>query len=118
MLICASSAAGVSSSGLSAAAWASSRVAGYHRRSGCAQTEASATADSVREGCIVGVKYDGDPDVETYLIGSIEERRDNLVVMSPGSPMGRALLGARKGETVKYEAPGGLISVTVMSIDV
>ncbi len=80
--------------------------------------EAGATADSVREGCIVGVKYDGDPDVETYLIGSIEERRDNLVVMSPGSPMGRALLGAKKGETVKYEAPGGLISVTVMSIDV
>lgn len=80
--------------------------------------EASATADSVREGCVVGVQYDGDPEVETYLIGSIEERRDNLVVMSPGSPMGRALIGAKKGQTVKYQAPGGLISVTVMSIDV
>ncbi len=80
--------------------------------------ESGASADAVREGCIVGVRYDGDPDVETYLIGSIEERRDNLVVMSPGSPMGQALLGAKEGQTVKYEAPGGLISVTVVSIDV
>ena len=80
--------------------------------------EAGAVADAVREGCVVSVQYEGDQDIETYLIGSIEERRDNLVVMSPGSPMGQALLGAKKGQSVKYQAPGGLISVTVMSIDV
>ena len=80
--------------------------------------EAGTSSDTVREGCIVGVRYDGDPEIETYLIGSIEERRDNLVVMSPGSPMGRALLGAKQGQSVAYQAPGGLISVTVVSIDV
>ena len=37
--------------------------------------------------------------------------------MSPGSPMGKALLGAKLGETVKYEAPGGLLAVSVVALD-
>jgi transcription elongation factor GreA len=78
---------------------------------------ADAPSDTVREGCVVSIRYEGDAEVETYLIGSIEERRDNLVVMSPGSPMGKALLGAKQGQTVQYEAPGGLLSVTVVAIE-
>ena len=72
--------------------------------------------DEVREGCVVSIRYDGDDDVEQYLIGSIEERREGVTVMSPGSPMGKALLGAKPGETVQYEAPGGMLSVTVVEL--
>ncbi|MEZ5225420.1 MAG: GreA/GreB family elongation factor [Acidimicrobiales bacterium] len=37
--------------------------------------------------------------------------------MSPGSPLGQALLGAGKGDSVSYEAPGGMLSVTVVEIE-
>ena len=58
-------------------------------------------------GCVVSVRYEGDDDdeIERYLVGSIEERRDGLDVMSPGSPLGAALIGAKVGDDVSYEAP-------------
>ena len=37
----------------------------------------------------------------------IEERTEDLDVISPGSPLGEALLGAVDGDTVVYEAPTG-----------
>ncbi len=73
--------------------------------------------DSVQPGCVVSIRYDGDDDVEKYLIGSIEERRAGVTVMSPGSPLGQALLGSEKGATVTYRAPGGELAVTVVDIE-
>ncbi len=72
---------------------------------------------AVSAGCVVTIRYDGDDDVEKYLIGSIEERREGVTVMSPGSPLGQALLGAAKGDTVSYKAPGGMLQVTVVDIE-
>ena len=74
-------------------------------------------SDVVMAGSIVGITYEGDDEVEKYLVGSIEERVDDLEVVSPGSPLGAALLGAKVGDVVGYEAPGGVLSVTVASID-
>ena len=71
----------------------------------------------VSEGLVVGISYEGDDDVETYLLGSIEERREGIDVMSPGSPLGEALMGAKVGDTVSYEAPGGVLKVQVRSIE-
>ncbi len=73
---------------------------------------------TVQAGCIVSIRYEGDDDVEQYLIGSIEERRDGLTVMSPGSPLGQALVGAAKGDTVSFESPGGPLNVTVVDVEV
>lgn len=75
-------------------------------------------ADSVQPGCVVSIRYEGDDDVERYLVGSIEERRDGLAVVSPGSPLGAALIGAKVGDSVSYEAPGGALSVAVVAIEV
>ena len=72
----------------------------------------------VRSGCVVSITYAGDDTVERYLLGSIEERREGVDVMSPGSPLGQALLGAPKGQTVEYEAPGGTLEVTVVDIEI
>jgi transcription elongation factor GreA len=72
--------------------------------------------DTVDAGCLVGICYEGDDEVETYLIGSIEERREGIAVISPGSPLGESLLGARVGDSVSYEAPGGRLTVRVVSI--
>ena len=41
-----------------------------------------------------------------------------MIVVSPGSPMGSALLGAAVGDTVEYEAPtGAMLKVKVVEIE-
>ncbi len=67
----------------------------------------SGDIDRIRAGTVVGIRYEGDDDVERYLLGSIEERVEDLEVMSPGSPLGEALIGRTVGETVSYETPTG-----------
>ena len=75
-------------------------------------------AESVQPGCVVSVRYEGDDDVERYLVGSIEERREGLDVVSPGSPLGAALIGSKIGDDISYSSPGGVLTVRVVSIDV
>ena len=72
--------------------------------------------DAVSAGSIVAIRYAGDDDVERYLIGSIEERHDDLDVISPTSPLGGALIGATAGAIVSYDAPGGTLEVEVIEI--
>jgi transcription elongation factor GreA len=73
---------------------------------------------NVSHGSVVGIRYEGDDEVERYLIGSIEERHDDLDVISPSSPLGVALLGAGKGDSVSFTAPTGAeLSVEVVSVD-
>ena len=70
-------------------------------------TIVEASGDTVETGSVVSIRYEGDDDVETYLIGSIEERREGVEVMSPSSPLGSAMLGKRAGDVVEYEVPSG-----------
>ena len=74
---------------------------------------------TVAVGSVVTVSHDGDPDdVETYLVGSIEERHDGLDVISPASPMGSAIIGASIGDTLSYESPaGGTLTVQIVSLE-
>jgi transcription elongation factor GreA len=73
--------------------------------------------ESVQTGVVVGLRYEGDEDVEHYLLGSIEERVDGVDVMSPGSPLGAALIGHAVGDIVSYETPSGaVLSVEVAEI--
>lgn len=76
----------------------------------------STSGDTVEHGSVVGIRYEGDDEVEWYLIGSIEERRDDVAVMSPNSPLGTALLGHKVGDTVAYEAPSGELRVAIAEI--
>jgi transcription elongation factor GreA len=72
----------------------------------------------VRTGSVVTIRYAGDDDTERYLLGSIEERSDDLEVMSPGSALGEVLMGKKAGDTVSYETPtGATLSVEVVSVD-
>lgn len=79
--------------------------------------ESDGDASIVGQGNVVTIRYAGDDETEKYLIGSIEERRDGLTVMSPGSPLGAALMGAAVGATVTYESPGGNLAVEVVEIE-
>jgi transcription elongation factor GreA len=71
-------------------------------------------------GMVLTIRYDDDEDdVETVLLGSREEgAHGDLQVISPNSPLGAALLGARVGETREYQLPGGgSMKVTLMSAE-
>jgi transcription elongation factor GreA len=70
----------------------------------------------VNPGVVVEIRYDGDDEVERYLVGSIEERREGVAVISPGSPLGRALIGRKPGDRVEYEAPSGVLSAEIVSV--
>jgi transcription elongation factor GreA len=76
------------------------------------------TTDRVAPGTVVTIHFDDDTDdTETFLLGSREiSATTDLTVYSPESALGKAIDGARAGQTVTYTAPSGLdIKVTVVS---
>ena len=79
--------------------------------------EANQASDTVAAGSIVALRYEGDDDVDRFLVGSIEERRSDVAVVSPASPLGQALVGHRKGDVVSYQAPGGNLKVEIVEIE-
>jgi transcription elongation factor GreA len=78
--------------------------------------EGGGEAGVIAAGSVVALRYEGDDEPERYLIGSIEERRDDVHVVSPGSPLGQALVGHKAGETVSYEAPSGALKVEIVEV--
>ena len=75
-------------------------------------------ADTVRHATIVQVVYEGDRDDEfqEFFLGSIEEKPEGVLVASPTSPLGEALLGHGVGDQVDYEAPSGLLRVKIVGL--
>ncbi len=71
---------------------------------------------TVTTGSIVSLRYEGEDEVERYLLGSVEERRDDVGVISPGSPLGQALLGRAPGDKVEFDAPRGKLAVEIVSV--
>jgi transcription elongation factor GreA len=78
--------------------------------------ESASAGDVVEPGMLVDLKYDGDDDSTTYLVGSIEERHETYDVLSEGSPLGQAIIGATPGSTVTYQGPKRELSVTVVAV--
>jgi len=82
-------------------------------------TDEVADPEVVASGSIVRMKYEGDEDddAEEYLVGSVEERRDDLAVISTNSPLGKALLGRRAGpDPISYDAPNGQLTVLLLGV--
>jgi len=73
---------------------------------------------TVAPGTVVTLRYEGDDEDETtdFFVGSIDERPGDLTVVSPGSPLGSALLGHVAGDTVEYAAPGGTLKVEIVTV--
>ncbi|VXC05520.1 transcription elongation factor GreA [Nocardioides sp. AX2bis] len=74
-----------------------------------ATTEPAADDGRVSAGKVVTYRYQGDDETEQFLLGSrdIDDDEADVEVFSPQSPLGAALDGAAKGETVDFEAPNG-----------
>ena len=70
--------------------------------------EAPVSDGEAGPGMLVTVRFEGDDEDETFLIGSREESETaGVEVYSAASPLGVALTGAREGDTVEYETPTG-----------
>jgi len=84
-----------------------------------AEIIAPPAAGVVGPGSVVTVVYEGDSesDAERYLVGHIEERVGDLDVVSPTAPLGAALIGAKAGEWVSYDAPTGSLRVQVLKVE-
>jgi transcription elongation factor GreA len=83
---------------------------------GAVIVETSDEHTEVKTGSVVTIRYEGDDEIERYLVGSIEERHDELSVVSPGSPLGQALMGRGAGDTVEYQAPTGILRVEIVEV--
>lgn len=80
----------------------------------------SANTGKVGPGVVVTIQFDDDEDdTETFLLGSREiSASTDLTVYSPESALGKAIVGANKGDTVTYTAPSGAeIKVTVVKFE-
>ncbi|MGW5052169.1 GreA/GreB family elongation factor [Actinokineospora sp. NPDC004072] len=64
--------------------------------------------DGIAEpGMVLTVRYDDTGETETFLLGVREAEHGDLEVYSPDSPLGRALIGARRGDQRSYQVPSG-----------
>src|SRR5690606_1678012 len=74
-------------------------------------------SDVVTVGAQVTIVEDGTDDTETYTIVGAAEANPGEGKISNVSPIGSALLGAKKGEKVRVQTPGGTIVFKVKSIN-
>ncbi|MBU6515530.1 MAG: transcription elongation factor GreA [Acidobacteriota bacterium] len=80
--------------------------------------ERDENADVAQHASIVQIVYEGDADddFQEFFIGSIEEKPEGVLVASPTSPLGAALLGHGAGDLVEYEAPSGVLRVKIVGL--
>jgi transcription elongation factor GreA len=80
--------------------------------------DADGASDTVDHGVVVTLRYEGDDedDTQEFFVGSIEERRGDMPVVSPSAPLGQALIGRSAGDTVEYQAPGGVLRVEIVRV--
>ena len=69
--------------------------------------ETPANDGIVEPGMVVTYKFVGESETEKFLLGAREIEPEGLKVYSPQSPLGSAILGATRGDTVTYTAPNG-----------
>lgn len=83
--------------------------------------EAPQESGVAQVGSVLHVYYDGDEDdKETFLLGTrgLESSNPDLETYSTDAPLGRALVGAKDGETREYTTPHGtVVKVTLISAE-
>src|SRR6185437_1081298 len=63
------------------------------------------------------IRFDGDDETQDFLIGLVEQAGSGVEVVTPTSPLGSVLLGARPGDRLSYKvASGAILQVTLEEI--
>ena len=82
-----------------------------------AEVRAVEDSGAVEVGTVVTVT-DQDGDELEFFVAPAENKAAGLILASPQSPLGEALLGATPGDDVSYEAPGGKFTYHIVSVRV
>lgn len=74
------------------------------------------SADTIQVGSKVVIIEDGSTDEENYTIVGAAEAKPDVGKISNESPLGRALLNHKAGDTVVVQAPAGNFTVKVVKV--
>jgi transcription elongation factor GreA len=74
--------------------------------------------DRVSVGTQVTIRFDDGSTDTVRVVSSILEENDADPVLTPDSPLGRAVMGASKGDRVTYESPAGETTAEVVEIKI
>jgi len=66
----------------------------------------------------VATVVDAEGDELEFFLAAAENKAPGMLLASPQSPLGEALLGAKPGDEVSYEAPGGKFTYKIVSVRV
>ncbi len=80
-----------------------------------AEIHAVLSTDEVSAGCVVTVRDETGDEMDLF-VATPENEAPGFLMTSPSSPLGAALLGAKPGEKVDYQAPGGTFTYEVVAI--
>ena len=75
------------------------------------------TGSAISMGSRVTVREVGEEDEETYEIVGSREANPILGRISDESPLGRSLMGKKKGDRIEFEAPGGVIYYEILNCE-
>ncbi|HEU0101656.1 MAG TPA: GreA/GreB family elongation factor [Mycobacteriales bacterium] len=93
------------------------RIAALHAKLSAPPAQRTA-GDTVQVGSRVTLRFGGESEVEPFLVGVLEEAVGAVEVITPASPLGKALLGARSGDEVAYRsAAGATLTATLVDVD-
>jgi transcription elongation factor GreA len=79
--------------------------------------EATGRKDAVTLGARVTVVEQGQSEKEVYFLVGSAEANPSEGKISIESPLGKAMLGAKKGEKITVHAPGGDLVFTIKAIE-
>jgi transcription elongation factor GreA len=71
--------------------------------------------ETVKPGKLVTIRLQ-DEEPETYFLGLREEKGGEHDVLTPDSPIGRALVGRSAGDTVSATVPAGELEVEIVEV--
>ncbi len=78
--------------------------------------EDAVAADTIQVGTTVTIQEEGGP-AEVYTIVGAAESDPSHGKVSNESPLGKALINRKAGETVSVEAPDGAFSVAIIKVE-
>lgn len=77
-----------------------------------------AAGDTVQIGSLVTIRFGEGEPTEQFLVGLLEQAGAQLDVITPSSPLGKALLGSWAGDEISYRsASGAALSATLVSLN-
>ncbi len=80
------------------------------------QTMKAGGGDVVQMGSKVVVQKDGSKESKNYVIVGSEEADMVKGKISNHSPFGVALFGKKKGDTVTFQTPGGIVNYKIINV--